>query len=148
MSEPDRSALLLFDGTCGFCANTVQFVLRHERARRTLRFASLQSPAGTAVRVQHPELNDVDSVIWYEAGSGGGDERLLTRSAAALRVLEYLGGAWRPLAWLGAIVPRPARDVVYDVIARHRHQIVRGAPVCLVPSPEQRARFIDWDVAT
>ena len=37
----DSSALLLYDGTCGFCAQSVQFVLRHDRKRRTLRFSSL-----------------------------------------------------------------------------------------------------------
>jgi len=144
----DQPALLLFDGTCGFCARGVQFVLQHERYRRTLQFASLGSATGSAIRARHPELNHVDSVIWYEAGSGAGAERVLTRSTAALRVLQYLGGAWRPLGWLGMIVPRRVRDGVYASIARHRHQILRGAPVCVVPSPEQRARFIDWDMAT
>src|SRR4051812_7086526 len=66
----DEPPLLLFDGTCGFCAQSVQFVLRHERRRQTLRFASLQSHSGTEVRERHPELIHVDSVIWLEAGQG------------------------------------------------------------------------------
>jgi predicted DCC family thiol-disulfide oxidoreductase YuxK len=140
MSE--RTALLLYDGTCGFCARTVQFVLRRERKRRTLQFASLQSATGREIRGRHPELNDVDSVIWYESGASAGDERLLVRSAAALRVLEYLGGGWRALGWL-VVVPRPVRDRVYDFIARHRHRILPGGESCLVPSPEQRSRFVD-----
>ena len=32
--------ILLYDGTCGFCAESLQLVLRHDR-RRTLRFAAL-----------------------------------------------------------------------------------------------------------
>ncbi|HSQ28281.1 MAG TPA: DCC1-like thiol-disulfide oxidoreductase family protein [Gemmatimonadaceae bacterium] len=139
----DGSALLLYDGTCGFCAESVQFVLGHDRRRRELRFASLQGPTGTDVRGRHPELETVDSVIWYEPGSPGEREVILVRSSAVLRVLRYLGGAWRVLAWLGALVPRPLRDSVYDFVARHRHKLVRGAPVCVVPSEDQRARFID-----
>lgn len=139
----DGSALLLYDGTCGFCAESVQFVLGHDRRRRELRFASLQGPTGTDVRGRHPELETVDSVIWYEPGSPGEREVILVRSSAVLRVLRYLGGAWRVLAWLGALVPRPLRDGVYDFVARHRHKLVRSAPVCVVPSEDQRARFID-----
>ncbi len=139
----DSSALLLYDGTCGFCAESVQFVLEHDSRSRTLRFASLQGPTGTDVRGRHADLDAADSVIWYEPGSPGERDVILVRSSAVLRVLRYLGGPWRVLAWLGALVPRPLRDGVYDFVARHRHKLVRGAPVCVIPSEGQRARFID-----
>ena len=140
----DRSALLLFDGTCGFCAQSVQFVLRHDRRRRTLRFASLQSHTGTEVRARHPELEGVDSVIWVEPGDAAQSERVYVRSAAVLRVLRYLGGAWTGVAWLGTIVPRALRDVVYDLVARHRQKLVRRGASCLLPTAEERGRFLDW----
>ena len=139
----DPAAMLLYDGSCGFCAESVQFVLRHDRRRRTLRFASLQGAIGTDVRRRHPELDDVDSVIWYEPGGAADGDVLLVRSSAVLRVLRYLGGMWRLLAWLAALVPRPVRDRAYDFIARHRHKLVRGAPVCVVPAADQRERFVD-----
>ena len=135
--------MLLYDGTCGFCAESVQFVLRHDRARRTLRFASLQGATGSEVRARHPELDAVDSVIWFEPDADSRREVVLVRSTAVLRVLRYLGGAWRVLGWLGAVVPRPIRDAVYDLVARHRHKLVRGAPVCVIPTADQRDRFID-----
>ena len=144
----DQSALLLFDGTCGFCAQSVQFVLRHERRRQTLRFASLQSHAGTGVRERHPELDQVDSVIWFEAGVDPANEIVLVRSAAVLRVLHYLGGIWSVLAWLGALVPRFIRDSLYDLVARNRQRLIRGGLACLLPTPEQRARFVDWGTET
>jgi predicted DCC family thiol-disulfide oxidoreductase YuxK len=142
MSEP--SPILLFDGTCGFCARSVQFVLARERRRRTLRFASLQSPTGLAARQRHPELASVDSVIWLEPGGSDRGERVLVRSNAALEIMRYLGGGWSALATIGGIVPRFVRDRVYDLIARHRHELDDAAS-CLLPSPEQRARFIDWE---
>jgi predicted DCC family thiol-disulfide oxidoreductase YuxK len=139
----ENSALLLYDGTCGFCAQSVQFVLRHESpTRRALRFASLQSPTGAEIRVRHPQLNAIDSVIWYEPAT----DVVLVRSAAVLQVLRYLGGIWSVLAGVGAVVPRALRDFVYDFVARHRHRLVRGAPACVVPTAEQRPRFIDFGV--
>lgn len=140
----DRSPILLFDGTCGFCARSVQLVLEHEGRQRTLRFASLESPTGLELRSRHAGLAGVDSVIWVEPGDSPTSERTYVRSTAGLKVLRYLGGGWSVLGVLGGIVPRALRDPVYDFIARHRHQIVQGAS-CLLPSPDQRARFIDWD---
>lgn len=139
----DSSAMLLYDGSCGFCAESVQFVLEHDTRSRSLRFASLQGPTGSDIRGRHPGLETVDSVIWYEPGSPGERDVILVRSSAVLRVLRYLGGAWPMLAWLGALVPRPLRDGLYDFVARHRHKLVRGAPVCVIPGEDQRARFID-----
>lgn len=132
---------LFYDGTCGFCARSVQFVLRHERERRTLRFAPLEGLAGTELRGRHPELTSIDSLIWYEPATSATPERVLWRSRGALRVARYLGGRWSILAALGTIVPRRLRDAVYDWIARHRHQL--AADACLVPTPEQRSRFLD-----
>jgi predicted DCC family thiol-disulfide oxidoreductase YuxK len=143
----DGAALLLYDGSCGFCARSVQFVLRHESARRTLRFASLQSPTGEAIRARHPELAGVDSVVWYE-DAGGSREIVLVRSTAVLRVLRYLGGIWSALGVAAAVVPRVLRDRAYDFIARHRHKLVRGAPSCVLPTAEQRPRFVDFGIAS
>ena len=133
-------ALLLYDGDCGVCAASVQLVLRHDR-RGTLRFASLQGPTGRAVRARHPALAAVDSVIWVDAAGEAGAERVLVRSAAALRVARYLGGGWRVLGVLGWLVPRPVRDAAYDLIARHRMRL--RAPACLLPDARERARFVD-----
>jgi predicted DCC family thiol-disulfide oxidoreductase YuxK len=141
----DRAPILLFDGTCGFCARSVQFVLRHDRRDRSLRFASLQSSIGERLYEQHPELRGVDSVVWLTPAAGMEQELVLVRSAAVLRVLRYLGGVWWLLARIGALVPRAVRDALYDFVARHRHQIIRGDASCLLPSPDERARFLEWD---
>jgi predicted DCC family thiol-disulfide oxidoreductase YuxK len=138
---PD-AAVLLYDGTCGFCAESVQLVLRHDR-RRTLRFASLQGAFGTAVRARHPELEGVDSVIWAEPGADRGAGRVFVRSDAALRVARYLGGWWS-LALAARVLPRPVRDAGYDLIARHRHRLLGDGPHCLIPPPDVRERFLDF----
>jgi predicted DCC family thiol-disulfide oxidoreductase YuxK len=133
--------VLLYDGTCGFCAGSVRFLLRHDR-RGTLRFASLQGAYGAGVRSRHPELAGIDSMVWVEPAAAGDAERVSVRSAAALRIARYLGGIWS-VALAAAIVPRGWLDRAYDLMARHRHQLPGASDTCLVPAPEVRARFLD-----
>jgi predicted DCC family thiol-disulfide oxidoreductase YuxK len=123
----------------------VQFVLARERRRQTLRFASLQSPTGIQAKQRHSELASVDSVIWLEPGDSSRAERVLVRSDAALEVMRYLGGGWSFVAAIGGLVPRFLRNGIYDLVARHRHELGRDAATCLLPTPEQRERFIDWE---
>ncbi len=134
MSDP----VLLYDGVCGFCNDSVQFILRHE-SRRDLRFAALQGHHAAGVIARHAELLEVDSLIWVEGRDGA--EIVKVRSAAALAVAAYLGGAWRALLALW-LVPRPLRDWGYDLFARHRYRFFGRHASCPVPPPELRARFL------
>ena len=137
--QPVSSPVLLYDGTCGFCADSIQFILRHERGR-TLHFAALDSAYGRAVLARHPELRAVDSMLLVEPVSAGEPERILAHSAAALRVASYLSGFWRLLR-VARLVPRPIRDAVYRLIARHRHSL--SSAQCIIPSEHDRARFLE-----
>lgn len=135
---PDQ--LLLYDGLCGFCAASVQFVLRHER-RSSLRFAPLQGQIGAEIRARHPELEGIDSMIWVEAPGTPG-ETVSVRSEAVLRTARYLGTPWS-LVVVGRALPAGIRDGIYDFIARHRHKLVGGAEQCFLPGAEVRSRFLD-----
>jgi predicted DCC family thiol-disulfide oxidoreductase YuxK len=132
--------VLLYDGLCGFCDGAVQFILKHDR-RGTLRFATLQGDFARGVFDRHPELDGVDSLVLVERDSSGA-EQVHVRSNGALHVARYLGGTWH-LARVTAIVPRFIRDAVYDGFARIRHRVFGRHDSCRIPSPEQRARFID-----
>jgi predicted DCC family thiol-disulfide oxidoreductase YuxK len=136
-----RTPILLYDGACPLCANSVRLILRHER-QRTLRFGSLQGLAGTAVRARHPELDGVNSMVWVEPAADGGQDRLLVRSDAALEVASYLGGFWR-LAASARLLPRVVRDTAYDLVARHRHLLSGPADRCVRPSAADRHRFLE-----
>ena len=133
--------LMLYDGGCGLCAAGVQLILRHER-QHTLRFAALDSELGLAIRQRWPELATTDSMIWVQPAWPDRPESVAIKSAAVLAAARYLGGAWR-LAALAWILPAPIRDAIYDLVARHRHVLVRGAERCVIPTPDVRARFLD-----
>jgi predicted DCC family thiol-disulfide oxidoreductase YuxK len=144
MASRHAHPVLFYDGTCGFCAGAVRFVLRHDR-RHQLHFAPLQGRHAAAIRERHQEVG-TDSMVWMEPDGDGEHEQVAFRSDAALRIAEYLGGVWR-LALVGRVVPRRLRDAAYDFIARHRHRISDSrdfrSDVCLVPPPDVRARFLD-----
>ena len=135
--------VLLYDGSCAFCNRSVRFILAREK-RHSLSFASLDSPYGKRSLGQFPELQHLDSMVWVEVDSDDGAVHAHTRSAAGLRIARYLGGLWSlfSVCWF---VPRPIRDRVYDLIAKHRHTMVRQAP-CVVFPPEVKHRILDDSV--
>jgi predicted DCC family thiol-disulfide oxidoreductase YuxK len=129
--------IVFFDGVCGLCDKTVRFLLRHDRHDR-LRFAPLQGE--TARRVLPPlggRPEDLDTIYVVTA-----DGRLLQRSRAVLFATVALGGAWVLLGAL-RIVPRPLADLVYRFVARVRYRVFGRFDTCSIPTPEERARFLD-----
>lgn len=130
--EPD--GLILFDGVCVFCSRWVRFVIDHDPEQR-FRFLPIQSEAGRALAIRYgidPEAPQTNAVVW-----GG---RIHFKSDAALTVLGALPKT-RALAALKA-VPRLLRDPAYDLIARNRYAIFGRTDACMVPSAEDRARFL------
>ena len=136
------SPVLFYDADCALCAWSVRFVLRHER-RATLRFASLEGAFARSIVARHPGLQGLDTVVWYEPAGESRAERLLARSAAALEVLRYVGGAWKLLGLVAAVVPAPLRDAAYRVLARHRRRLFGRADSCALAPPSVRDRFLD-----
>lgn len=132
--------VLLYDGTCGFCNASVQFIIARDR-RKTMQFAPLQSDIGQQVVGRHPELADVDSVVYVESLGDVGRESVAVRSSAALAVCRYLGAPWS-WAGIGRIIPARLRDAGYDLIARHRYRFFGRHDACMLPPRDVRDRFI------
>jgi predicted DCC family thiol-disulfide oxidoreductase YuxK len=128
--------VILFDGVCNLCNGFVQFVIARDSAAR-FRFASLQSNAASKLLDRHRVTTLLpDSIVLVE------DDRVFTRSSAALRIAGGLGFPWS-LAYAGIAVPKPLRDALYDLVARHRYRWFGKRDVCMIPTPELRARFLD-----
>ncbi|MGB3723798.1 MAG: DCC1-like thiol-disulfide oxidoreductase family protein [Pacificimonas sp.] len=128
-------ALFVFDGHCGFCSAAVRFVLRHDKAHR-INLTPAQGPLGSALYAHFGlSTDDYDTNLLIENG------RLLTKSDASLRLFELLGWPWRA-ARLFRLVPPALRDVAYGVVARNRMRIWGRRDQCLMPTPDERDRFI------
>jgi predicted DCC family thiol-disulfide oxidoreductase YuxK len=126
--------LLVYDGSCGFCSRAVQFILRHER-RHDLMFVPRDSALGKDLRRTY-RLEAVESLLWIADGQAA------IESSAVLNAAKYLGGAWPFLAALGSICPAGLRNWGYRLIARNRRRLSSSATSCLVPTAEQRERFL------
>lgn len=137
VSSESPTPVVLFDGYCNLCDGTVRFLLRHDRTG-TLRFAPLDSAAARSLLAAHPSRPDPlpDSVLLVD-GDG-----VHARSEAALRLARSLSPPWPWLARVARLVPRVARDAVYDQVARRRLRWFGRRDACRLPTPDEAARFL------
>lgn len=135
--KPARSTETIFyDGHCGLCHGFVNFTLQEEPAPH-FSFAPLQGSAFLATVPAERRAGLPDSVVVLTD-----DGQLLVKSAAVRHVLARLGGTWRVLAALGAILPTGLLDFFYDRIARIRKKLfATPADVCPMVPPGLRSRF-------
>jgi predicted DCC family thiol-disulfide oxidoreductase YuxK len=130
------SPVILFDGVCNLCNGCVQFIIARDPARR-FQFAALQSDSARRMLARLDRSGALpDSIVLVDGG------RVYTRSSAALRIARGLRFPWS-LARALTVVPRPLRDWVYDLVARNRYRWFGTTDVCMTPTPELRARFLE-----
>jgi predicted DCC family thiol-disulfide oxidoreductase YuxK len=136
-TEIVQHPVLLFDGVCNLCSGYVQWVIKHDKDS-IFRMASLQSEIGqrlvTESGLDIPSLSSL--VVIDETGA-------FTKSTAVLKMLIRL----RVMSWFAVPalwVPRFIRDLVYGVIAKNRYRLFGKQEACFMPTPELRARFLDW----
>lgn len=128
--------ILFFDGVCGLCNNFVQFLFAVDK-KALFQVATLQ---GVHARERLPTAmtEELSSLVVLTD-----DGKLLTKAQAVLFVFGRVGGLWRLLAALGKIVPTSLSNAVYNAVARSRYRIFGKLESCRLPTPEERARFID-----
>ncbi len=97
----------------------------------------MQSDEGQKRLTEHQLSSmDLDSFVLIENG------KAYTRSDGALRVAKKLKGGW-PLLYAFIIVPKFIRDGMYNWIARNRYKWFGKQDVCMIPTPELKARFLN-----
>ena len=80
---------------------------------------------------QHPE-----TLILIEKN------KVFLRSTAALKIARNLKGIW-PVFYVFMIIPKPIRDYVYNLVAKHRYSVFGQKKSCMIPEKEYENRFID-----
>ncbi len=127
--------IVLFDGVCNYCNSLVNFLIRQDK-KRVLRFAPLQSSAGSAM-IHHFRIDtkNTDSMIFIENG------KAFLKSSAALKVYSKLPWYWKwtQVFW---IVPKFIRDAVYDLFASNRYTLFGKKDQCMIPTPDVASRFL------
>ena len=136
--------LFLYDGLCGFCHGTVQWLLRHDRTDQ-FRFAAQQSDVAGQVLLRHGINGDdmlKNNSVYLITNWGTDAERLFQRSDVTVQSLFALGGFWKILGYCLRAVPRSSRDAGYTLVARNRFRIAGRYETCPIPSANERAKFV------
>ncbi|GDX81454.1 thiol-disulfide oxidoreductase [Deltaproteobacteria bacterium] len=135
MNAAPHERLVLYDGVCGFCDSSVQWLLAHDSERR-LQFAALQGATAEALRERFPGMpRDIDTVVFVD------EDRIFLRSAAAFAILRHLPAPWSWVA-IWRFLPSPLTDIGYRMVAAMRYRIWGKLDACRIPKPEERARFL------
>ena len=132
---PVPGPLWLFDGVCNLCSGSVRMVLAIDR-KGLIRFTPIQSDYGRRLARQHGiDPDQPTSFLFLDGGQA------LKKSAAVLALLRRVGAPW---SWLVVIdvLPRSWLDGAYDWLAANRYRLMGKRATCMLPTPEQRARFI------
>ncbi len=134
--------VVFYDGNCALCHGVVRFLLAEDPGGAALGFAPL---GGERFRTLTPAMRiDVPDAV---AVAPRGEEPLLWRSEAVLRLLARLGGAWRVAAAVGGVLPPGLRDALYDAVAARRKRIFGEKSDACPLLPERLRSRIDFDRA-
>ena len=127
--------ILLFDGLCNLCNGSVNFILKKDKLGK-YKFVSLQSEIGIGLCKQHNiDTNIVDSIVLIK------NDSVFTKSTAVLEILKDMPIGWR-LFYIGIILPKFARDWLYDNIAKHRNRIFGKKDKCPTPPKDVQDMFL------
>ena len=132
----ENKSIILFDGVCNLCNNSVQFIIKTDKKKRYL-FTSLQSDAGRDILLQFQlENSGFNSIIFIENG------KIYQRSTAILKIIRHLPYPWK-LSYGLIVIPKFIRDFIYRIIARNRYKWFGKRDTCMVPTIELKNRFLD-----
>lgn len=128
--------MILFDGLCNLCNDSVQFIIKHDKLG-VFKFASLQSESGKALLRKYNLLSsNIDSIVFIR------DNRYYLKSTAVIYILKDLRGGWGLLFGF-IVIPRFIRDFFYDLIAKTRYKLFGKKESCMLPDEKVKERFLD-----
>ena len=125
---------VFYDGDCGFCNHWVQWILKNDK-KDHFRFAALQSDFGQKfLNERGLESKDLNTLYLWKP-----NEFYLIKAGAITQIARILGGKFAALSYLN-ILPNFLSNKIYDQIAARR--LTLAAQNCLLPTPEERKKFI------
>ncbi|MNS47910.1 hypothetical protein D3C72_804600 [compost metagenome] len=132
----EERLIVLFDGVCNLCNNTVQFIIRND-SKGKFRFAALQSETGQRLLEKYQlDTKNFNSFILID------NNKPRLKSTGALYLVKNLSGFF-PLLFAFIIIPPFIRDWIYDKVAQNRYKWFGKKDQCMVPTPELKARFLN-----
>lgn len=134
---PNGKKVILFDGVCNLCNDSVIKVIKKDK-KNVFLFTALQSDVGQKIIEKIGiDTSKIDSIILYESNGN-----FHIKSSAALRVMNEFSGLWK-LTQIFRILPAAFNNVFYDFVARNRYKWFGKKDSCMIPTPELKAKFLD-----
>jgi len=131
---PEGKDLVLFDGYCNLCNDSVRFIIKRDPKER-FRFSGLSWKPARELLDDPAKHTDSDSILLYRGG------KLYEKSTAALKIATRLKGLW-PVFGVFLVLPRFLRDAVYDFVARHRYRWFGKRETCMMPDKKVDHLFL------
>lgn len=137
----EQRTILFYDGVCGLCDRTVQFLLRHKRFEdhgsdsKRLYFSPLQGQTAATLLSERDRL-DLDSVVLFKDG-------VFFRKAQAIAAASgFVRFPWNLLLAVVQVIPLRVANIGYDLVAKYRYLVFGRFDSCKLPRPEQRKHFL------
>lgn len=136
MDNKKKQVIFFYDGECGFCNATVQFLLINSDFNELV-FAPLQSEIAKNLFKQENLGNPDFSAAYFW------DRKIYVASDAILHAVGYTKAPYNWLKWL-IFVPKVIRNSIYYMIAKNRKKIPFFRPSCRILTPFEKQRFIAY----
>ncbi len=140
MDQSETQTIVFFDGYCGLCSSSVDFLIERDRGRKLV-YSPLQGETARSL-LNEKQRNDLDSVVVITRDPLNGITAHYLKSDALLFASGKLSPGWSALAKVLRVFPRPLRDMVYDLIARNRFKLFGKRESCRLPTIEERKLFL------
>jgi predicted DCC family thiol-disulfide oxidoreductase YuxK len=136
MTEPQH--LVFFDGECGLCDRTVQWLLKNDD-NELLYFAPLQGEEAQRVLPQFDLPADLDSIVYVRRSDTEAEVFVYSNAIGEILKLMPRRWSWMRVAW---VIPRVIRDSVYRALAARRIQWFGRVDACQLPDERQARRLL------
>ena len=132
--------LVLYDGECGLCDHTVQFLLDKDQ-NEVLHYSPLQGEIALNIIQNNPVLQDLDSILYVRSNPQMSTPEIFWYSTAIIEICKVLPFPWNVNRLL-FLLPRPIRDWGYKRVAQNRIRFFGSVEHCRLPTPSERSRFL------
>ena len=131
----DNGPRTVMDAHCSLCSAGARWISRNDH-ECAFRIIPMQSALGISL-LEHYGLDPDDPASWLFIEDGRAYESL----DAVIRVAMRLGGLWHGARVLG-LLPKPAQNFVYRMVAQNRYRIAGKTDLCTTQDPEIKKRLL------
>ena len=132
----NKDVVVIYDGQCGFCNQSVLFIIKRDKKSITSFSANTSNFSKEQFRKYGLEDISKDTLVLIEGGAA------YTFSDAAIKISKYLTFPWN-IFHIFRVLPKRVRDSIYNLIAKNRYKLLGNKNVCEIPGDDVLKRFIE-----